>query len=133
MSYTISFKVSGDFLKAELTGSYPMEKFRDISSKIDTVIDANGISKILVDLRNFSGRFGVFDGLNHIEKFRDEVKFLNFAIVDDAKNKHDNDFFENASHNRGYRLLFFYDESEALKWLQVEGYAEPEKLITKEY
>lgn len=124
--------MSGNFLMVTLTGSYPMEKFTDISSKIDSVIEANGIEKIMVDLREFNGRFGVFNGIKHIEKFKDEAKFLRFAIVDNIANKHENDFFENASHNRGYKLLFFYDEDEAQKWLQVEGYAEPQKLAVSE-
>jgi hypothetical protein len=129
VAYTINYKISGNFLKVELSGSYPLEKFKEISSDIDSVIDSNGIRKIMVDLRDFKGRFGVFDGLNHIEKFRDESRFLKFAILDNDENKEKNDFFENASHNRGYNLLFFYDEAEAKKWLQVERYPEPEKLL----
>ncbi len=133
MTYTINYKISGDFLKVELAGKYPLEKFKEISADIDSVIDTNGISKIMVDLRDFIGRFGVFDGLNHIEKFRDESKFLKFAILDNNENKEKNDFFENASHNRGYSLLFFYDETEAKKWLQVDTYPETEKVLVREY
>jgi hypothetical protein len=132
MKYTINYRISGDFLTVELEGSYPLEKFRDISALIDTIIDSNNINKILVDLRNFKGRFGVFDGLNHIEKFREESRFLKFAILDLPENKQPNDFFENASYNRGFTLLFFYDEAEARKWLQVEDYAPAEKNQVKE-
>jgi hypothetical protein len=86
-----------------------------------------------VDLRKFEGRFGVFDGLKEVENFRPESKMLRFAVLDIPENKKNNDFFENASVNRGYKLIFFYDESEAKKWLQVEHYAEPHKIVVKEY
>ncbi len=132
MGYKINYHINGIFLKAELIGNYPLEKFAEISNDMDRVIDENGISKILVDLRKFEGRFGVFDGLQKIENFREESKFLLFAILDIPENKSNNDFFENASHNRGYKLLFFYDESEAIKWLDVKN-EEFEKVMVKEY
>ncbi len=74
---------------------------------MDRVIDENGISKILVDLRTFQGRFAVFDGLQRIENFSEESKFLQFAILDIPENKINNDFFKNASFNRGNKLLLF--------------------------
>ncbi len=132
MGYKINYHIKSDFLKVELSGNYPLEKFAEISNDMDRVIDENGISKILVDLRKFEGRFGVFDGLQKIENFREESKFLLFAILDIPENKSNNDFFENASHNRGYKLLFFYDEAEAIKWLDVKN-EEFEKVMVKEY
>ncbi len=133
MSYTINYKISGDFLKVELSGSYPLEKFKEISKDIDKVVDENRIGRIMVDLRNFKDRFGVFDGLGHIEKFRDESKLLRYAILDDIANKEKNDFFENASFNRGFNLLFFYEEEQAKKWLQIEAGDQPEKVLVREY
>lgn len=132
MSYSISYKITGDFLTVGLSGAYPLDKFSEISKDVDLVVDQNNISKVLVDLREFKGRFGVFDSINHIEKFRNESRFLKFAILDNNENKQGNDFFENASYNRGFTLLFFYDESEAKKWLQVELYSEPQKYFMKE-
>lgn len=132
MKYTINYNISGDFLHVVLEGSYPLEKFIEINKAIDAVVDANGIGKVMVDLRGFKGRFGVFDGVNFIEKTREESRFIKFAILDLPEHKQANDFFENASYNRGFTLLFFYDEAEAKKWLQVEGYAVPEKMSVKE-
>lgn len=120
-AYKINYNIKGDSLYVVLSGNYPLEKFKEISTDMDRVIDENGISKILVDLRTFQGRFGVIDGLQRIENFREESKFLQFAILDIPENKTNNDFFENASFNRGYKLLFFYDEAEAMKWLNVEN------------
>lgn len=132
MKYTINYKISKDFLHVILEGSYPLEKFIEINNAIDAVVDANDISKIMVDLRGFKGRFGVFDGVNFIEKTREESRFLKFAILDIPEHKQSNDFFENASYNRGFTLLFFYDEAEAKKWLQVEAYEIPEEVLAKE-
>lgn len=132
MGYKINYHIKGDFLKVVLTGDYPLEKFHEISKDMDRVVDENNISKILVDLRQFNGRFGVFDGLQKIENFREESKFLQFAILDVKENKSNNDFFENASFNRGYKLLFFYDEPEAVKWLNVMN-EEFEKELVKEF
>ena len=131
MSYKINYHLKGNFLKVVLSGNYPLEKFTEISKDMDKVIDENGISKILVDLRSFEGRFGVFDGLQNIENVREESKFLEFAILDKTENRRNNEFFENASFNRGYKLLFFYDEPEALKWLDVKN-EEYEKVLVKE-
>ena len=133
MSYKINYSIKGDFLKVHLAGSYPLEKFSEISNDMDRVIDENDISKIMVDLREFGGRFGVFDGLQRIENFREESKFLQFAILDNIANQSNNDFFENASFNRGYKLLFFYDETEALKWLDVVNQNNYDKVMTKEF
>ena len=101
MGYKINYHIKDDFLKVVLYGNYPLEKFSEISKDMDKVIDENEISKILVDLRSFEGRFGVFDGLQNIENFREESKFLQFAILDKIENRSNNDFFENASFNRG--------------------------------
>lgn len=133
MKYLINYQIRADFLKVELKGEYPVEKFREISADMDRVIDENGISNIMVDLRNFRGRFGVFDGLQEIENFREESKFLQFAILDVPENKSNNDFFENASFNRGYKLLFFYNEEDAKKWLGVEGTVDFDRVLVKEY
>ena len=133
MKYKINYQIKNDFLRVELTGNYPLEKFKEISGDIDKVIDENDISKVLVDLREFEGRFGVFDGINHIENFREESKFLQFAILDIPDHKEKNDFFENASFNRGYKLLFFYNEDEAFKWLNIVNEDEFEKVLVREY
>jgi len=133
MKYKINFQMKNDFLRVELSGNYPLEKFKEISADIDKVIDENDISKVLVDLREFEGRFGVFDGINHIENFREESKFLQFAILDIPDHKEKNDFFENASFNRGYKLLFFYNEDEAFKWLNIVNADEFEKVLVREY
>jgi len=133
MKYKINYQIKNDFLRVELTGNYPLEKFKEISGDIDKVIDENDISKVLVDLREFEGRFGVFDGINHIENFREESKFLQFAILDIPDHKEKNDFFENASFNRGYKLLFFYNEDEAFKWLNISNADEFEKVLVREY
>lgn len=133
MKYKINYQIKNDFLRVELTGNYPLEKFKEISGDIDKVIDENDISKVLVDLREFEGRFGVFDGINHIENFREESKFLQFAILDTPDHKEKNDFFENASFNRGYKLLFFYNEDEAFKWLNISNADEFEKVLVREY
>jgi hypothetical protein len=71
--------------------------------------------------------------LGHIEKFRDESKFLRYAILDNVVNREKNDFFENALFNRGFNLLFFYEKEQARKWLQVDGYTETVKTLVKEY
>jgi hypothetical protein len=133
MKYKINYQIKNDFLRVELSGNYPLEKFKEISADIDKVIDENDISKVLVDLRDFEGRFGVFDGINHIENFREESKFLQFAILDVIEHKEKNDFFENASFNRGYKLLFFYNENEAFKWLNIVNADEFEKVLVREY
>lgn len=133
MSYKVNYIINSDFLRVKLSGSLAIEKFSEISNDIDRVIDENGINRILVDLRDFKERFGIFNGLQHIEKFREESKFLKFAILDNPKNRQNNDFFENASLNRGYQLLFFYDLESAEKWLRVNELITGERVIVKEY
>ncbi len=133
MSYVIDYRIWDDFLRVELSGTYPLEMFNKITRDIDEVIDANGITRVMIDLRGFKGRFGVFDGIHHIEKFRTESKLIQFAILDIPENKTNNDFFENASFNRGYKVMFFYDEADAKKWLMVESISKPKKVLKKEY
>ncbi|MCC6866188.1 MAG: hypothetical protein IT280_08520 [Ignavibacteria bacterium] len=133
MNYTIDYKISGKFLRAEVSGEYPISKFYEVTENIDKVIDDNSIDKILVDLRNFKQRYGVFDGLQSIENFREESKLLQFAVLDRIENKQNNDFYENASFNRGYKLLFFYKEAEALSWLDVVDNKVYEKTLQQSY
>jgi hypothetical protein len=120
VDYKLEFVVSGNFLKVILSGTHPVERFREISEQIDKAVAENNIGRILVDMRKFTGRFGVFDGIRHIENFPEQSKYVKFAILDVEKNKQSNDFFENASYNRGFSLLFFYSEEDALKWLEVQ-------------
>jgi len=133
MSYSINYKIWDNFLRVDLAGELDLDKFYLVTDDIDSVIDANGIDKVLIDMRKFKQRFGVFDGLNKVEAFRQVRKLVQFAIVDIIANKEKNDFFENASFNRGFKLLFFYEESEALNWLQVTGESEPQKVFLKEF
>jgi len=132
MPYRINFGIRSGFLKVEISGTHPIERFNEIKSEIDRVIDENDINKILVDMRGFKGRFGVFDGLKEVENFSQNSKFLQFAILDVEDNKSSNDFFENASINRGFKLVFFYNMKDALEWLQVGKHDEFEKQLLKE-
>lgn len=132
MPYTINYTIYEDFLKVELEGSYPLNKFKEISNDIDKALAEYNLSKTLVDLRKFVGRFGVFDGVRHIENFPEESRYRKFAILDLEYNKHNNDFFENASYNRGFSVLFFYDEAKALKWLEVGTPENAGKTVVKE-
>ncbi|MBE2216762.1 MAG: hypothetical protein IAE90_01070, partial [Ignavibacteria bacterium] len=116
----------------EISGTHPIEKFHEIKSEIDRVIEQNNIDRILVDMRGFKGRFGVFDGLQEVESFDQNSRFLQFAILDLEENKSNNDFFENASINRGFKLVFFYNMKDALEWLQVGKHDEFEKKLQKE-
>lgn len=124
MPYKISFGIRSGFLKAVVSGSHPLERYHEIKSEIDRIIEQNDIDKILVDLRRFKGRFGIFDGLKEVESFNENSRFLQFAIVDVEDNKSSNDFFENASVSRGFKLLFFYNMKDAMEWLQVGKYDE---------
>lgn len=132
MPYRINFGIKSGFLKAELSGTHPLERFHEIESEIDRVIEQNNIDKILVDMRRFKGRFGVFDGLKEVENFNQNSRFLQFAILDVEDNKSGNDFFENASINRGFKLVFFYNMKDALDWLQVGKHDEFDKHLLKE-
>ncbi len=133
MKYRIKYEIKGSFLRVELTGDLPLEQFSKISGDMDSVIDANGIDKVLFDMRGFKQRFGVFNGLKRIENFDPIRKYIQFAILDTESNKENNDFFENASYNRGFKMLFFYDEVQALKWLQVANSDKPAKVFQKEF
>lgn len=133
MKYKIKYEILGSFLRVELSGELPLERFTEISGDMDEVMDANGIDRVLFDMRNFKQRFGVFDGLKRIENFDPKRKYVQFAVLDKVANKEGNDFFENASFNRGYKMLFFYDESDAIKWLQVENSDNPAKVLEKEF
>ncbi|MBZ0201943.1 MAG: hypothetical protein K8I03_02875 [Ignavibacteria bacterium] len=133
MKYKIKYELSGSFLRVELSGELPLEQFSEISNDMDSVIDANGIDRVLFDMRKFKQRFGVFNGLKRIESFDPNRKYIQFAILDVGKNKDNNDFFENASFNRGFKMLFFYDETNALKWLQVDTTDKPVKVFEKEF
>ncbi len=132
MPYRINFGIRSGFLKAEISGSHPLDRFHEIKSEIDRVIEQNDIDKILVDMRGFKGRFGVFDGLNEVENFNQNSRLLQFAILDIEENKDTNDFFENASINRGFKLVFFYNMKDALDWLQVGKHDVFEKTMLKE-
>lgn len=132
MPYRINFGIRSGYLKAEISGTHPLERFHEIKSEIDRVIEENEISKILVDMRGFKGRFGIFDGLKEVEGFNNNSRFLQFAILDVEDNKSSNDFFENASINRGFKLIFFYNMNDALDWLNVGKHELYEKELLTE-
>ncbi len=132
MSYIINFKISEHYLRADISGTADNTKLKQISADVKEMIYANQVNKIFIDVTELEGRMGIFDSLKHIEKFSANAKNIRVAVYDIKEHKYNNDFFENASLNRGFSICFFYDESEAKKWLGIEDIT-PEKVLVKEY
>lgn len=133
MSCKINYKAFSDHLRVSITGHGTKEAWAKISGDISGIIDKYGLKNIMVDLREVTGRLSVFDSVEHIENYPHEMKLRNYAVLDKPENKTQNQFFENAAYNRGYRIFFFTDEAEAVKWLQVAQTNDAEMVLEMEY
>jgi L-lactate utilization protein LutB len=126
MSYKIILKKTKDYFRADVSGKADKDGLKQMSQELREAIWDAGLKKIFINVKNFEGRHGIFESLHVVENLRPESKDLEIAILDVMDHKYNNDFFENAAMNRGYKILFFYDEDEAMKWLQIRDVAEKE-------
>lgn len=133
MSYKINYKVSNGFLRVEMTGKGGNKNLPKMSADVNEIVRAYGVTKILIDITGMENKLGIFESLDHIEKYPPEMKERNYAIVDKIENKNQNSFFENAAVNRGYSIYFFYILEEAMQWLNVGAESVMETVLEKEY
>lgn len=132
MSYKINYTVTGNFLKVSISGEGG-KNIRNISTDIRELIAKYKVNKILVDTSQSRGQIGIFESIEHIENYPPDMRELQSAVIGKPEDKQHNSFFENAAVNRGFRIFFFYNEDDALKWLDVESEAVPELVVEKEY
>jgi hypothetical protein len=127
MSYKVILKKTKDCLRADISGEADKKALKQMSDEIREAIWSTESKKVFINVTNFKGRHGIFESLNVIENLRPEAKSLQVAVLDIMEHKYNNDFFENAALNRGYKILFFYREEDAKKWLQLEEVEEKQK------
>ena len=133
MSYKINYKVSGGFLNVNITGTGGNKNLAKMSSDVNDIVSEYGVNKILINITGLNNKLGIFESLDHIEKYPPEMRDRSYAIVDKIDNRNQNSFFENAAVNRGFNIFFFYDYDEAVKWLKVEPGSFNEVVLEKEY
>jgi hypothetical protein len=133
MSYKINYKVANGFLRVEITGTGGNKNLSKMSADVNEIVRTYGVTKILIDITSLDNKLGIFESLDHIEKYPAEMKERSYAIVDKTENKNQNSFFENAAVNRGYSIYFFYKHEDALEWLNVKTESVMETVLEKEY
>ncbi len=133
LSYKINYKVKGDYLKVHITGVGGNKNLGKISADVRELVNKYSVSRVLVDSSQSEGKLGIFESLDHIDNYPPEMRNGKYAILSKPEDKQQNSFFENAAVNRGYQIYFFYDEKEALKWLNVAEDEVPDMVLEKEY
>jgi hypothetical protein len=133
MSYKINYTVTGNFMKVSLTGIGGSKNLKNISADVRELINTHKVNKLLVNGSQTEGKLGIFESIEHIESYPPEMRELQCAIIGKEDDRAQNTFFENAAVNRGFRIYFFYDEHEALKWLNIQEDNVPDVVVEKEY
>ena len=121
MSYELNLKEFDDYVEVKVKGERKKDAVLAAAIEIKEICKAKKISKVLVDVREFTGRLELLDSYDLISldfpKVKESGIHLQVAIVDDVRFKIKYRFFETVARNRGFNIRLFGDIKKAAEWL----------------
>ena len=120
MSYTIQIEKRNHYLFFEVYGQRDYSATEKLARSIFESAEEHRISRLLIDVWNYSGRLGVADTYRLVTgSFPDFRKkgIDQIAIIDTRPDKKSAWFFETVASNRGFSIKFFDDPDAAEAWL----------------
>ena len=125
LPFKIKCTIKHDILHVEAAGVREMDSVTALARKVLDLAHRRKMTKILVDVRELSGRLGMSDAVHLVTKIFPEIKKARIikqaAIVDVGVYKRQYRFFETLARNRGYNLMLFDDVEAAFRWIEGES------------
>jgi hypothetical protein len=121
LDYSIKISDSGKFLRVVAETDITVEISRNWISELVELSKHIGVINYLFDARTRKNISNITDNYNFSYK---DINQLNFdrgcraAMLVDPED-HSHDFIETTMINAGYNSKIFFDESEAVKWLEA--------------
>jgi hypothetical protein len=121
LDYSINISDSGKFLRVVAEADITVEIARKWTSELVELSKHIGVINYLFDARMRKNISNITDNYNFSYK---DINQLNFdrscraAMLVDPED-HSHDFIETTMINAGYNSKIFFDESEAVKWLET--------------
>jgi phosphatidylserine/phosphatidylglycerophosphate/cardiolipin synthase-like enzyme len=120
MNYTVQIEKRNRYLFIEVYGQRSYPATEELARSIFQSAEEHQMSRLLIDVWNYSGRLGVADTYRLVTgsfpDFRNKG-IDRIAIIDTRPDKKSGWFFETVANNRGYSLKFFDDPQKAESWL----------------
>ncbi len=120
MSYTIQIEKRNHHLFFEVYGQREFSTTEKLARSIFASAEEQQVSRLLINVWNYSGRLGVADTYRLVTGSFPEFRKLGIqriAIIDTRPDKKSGWFFETVASNRGYSIKFFDDPETAEAWL----------------
>jgi hypothetical protein len=116
-TYQIARSTKDGILEIVLTGEISKNAVEKLAIEVATIVVEDGAKNILVDVRTFRGRLGVFETYAIVRNPYKKPK-VNCAVVDLPENLEYIKFLETTSLNAGLLLKTFTDIDAAKSWLK---------------
>ena len=117
-AYEIISSVRDGVLEVTLLGELAESNVQKMQSDFSSIIKANCVQYMLVDIRDLDGRFMVESAYRHIERTLPDQPNVNIAIVDFPDNLDFTSHFEKSARQSGQSLKCFTDMDAARAWLK---------------
>jgi hypothetical protein len=118
--YTLSIEAKNSHLFADVSGIRTRESVMAVTIEVFDAAIANGLSRVLVDVRAYEGRLGVLEVYLLVTELFQKLRgkgIKQAAIVDRPQSATREWFLETVAVNRGFNLRIFTEVEEARKWL----------------
>jgi len=119
--YTLVIEVQAGYLFARASGVRTRVGVAAMTLEVFEAARANRLSKVLVDVRELSGRLGTVDNVRLVTEVFEKLRgkgIRKAAIVDEQAPGVRGWFLETVARNRGFNFRIFADEQEAHAWLE---------------
>ncbi|HOU50371.1 MAG: anti-sigma factor antagonist [Smithella sp.] len=116
--YEITSSVKDGVFEVTLVGELSESNVEKMQRDFSSIIKANGVQDMLVDIRDLDGRFMVESAYRHIERILTDQPNVNIAIVDFPDNLDFASHFEKSTMQSGQSLKCFTDMDAARAWLK---------------
>jgi len=126
MSYTVKVTPMDGYCCAKIEGVWPQKDSQAQASLLARILaewKSDSQPGLIIDVRSMQDTPSVLEDYETAKIFFDSefYRIGPVAVLDHPERKSANVFLENAAHNRGIMLRFFYDgRQEAIDWISTQ-------------
>ncbi len=117
---TLKMEIKPDFLHVCTSGTRSREVVKNLTHKVFTAALENHISKVLIDVRELFGYFGLMDIIFLVREVMQDLRGKGVdqvAVIDIQRSIGQGWFLEPVAQTHGVNIRVFAEEESALKWL----------------
>ena len=121
--FKLAMETKADYLNVRASGVRSQETVTAITQEVFRTALAKHLQKVLIDVRELDGRFGIMEVYNLVAEVLKDLsgKGVNqVAVIDIRRSAIQDWFLETVAQNRGLNFRVFAEEETARRWLGVE-------------